>query len=162
SLHRRVAVKVLPFAAFLDSRRRQRFLNEAHAAATLQHEHIVPVYATGCDQGVHYYAMRLIDGSSLASLLSEARRRSASAATEPLFGDSSSTVDRRSSVPRSNNGKPSDVVEAVRVTLQVAAALQHAHELGVVHRDVKPGNILIDARGHAWLTDFGLARRDAA
>ena len=162
SLNRRVAVKVLPFAAFLDSRRRQRFLNEAHAAATLQHEHIVPVYATGCDQGVHYYAMRLIEGPSLASLLSEARRRHASAATEPLFGDSSSTVDKRTHSSKSVNSKPADIVAAVRLTLQMAAALQHAHELGIVHRDVKPGNILMDARGHAWLTDFGLARRDAA
>jgi serine/threonine protein kinase len=160
SLSRRVAVKVLPFAAFLDSRRRQRFLNEAHAAATLQHEHIVPVYATGCDQGVHYYAMRLIEGPSLATVLSDARPRTA--ATKPLFGDSTSTADRRHPAPRSATEKSADVVEAVRLTLQVAAALQHAHELGVVHRDVKPGNILIDGRGHAWLTDFGLARRDAA
>ncbi|MHC4137750.1 MAG: serine/threonine protein kinase, partial [Planctomycetota bacterium] len=57
SLGRRVALKVLPFAAVLDSRYLQRFKNEAQAAAHLHHTNIVPVYAVGCDRGVHYYAM---------------------------------------------------------------------------------------------------------
>lgn len=163
SLNRRVAVKVLPFAAFLDDRRRQRFLNEAHAAATLQHEHIVPVYATGCDQGVHFYAMRLVHGSTLASLISQAKRRSSLSSSDPSANPSSSTmVDRLSATQHSGGGKSAGVIEAVQLALQIAGALQHAHDLGVVHRDVKPGNIMIDERGHAWLTDFGLARRDAA
>src|ERR1700719_3500507 len=59
SLGRRVALKVLPFAATLDPRQLQRFHNEARAAAGLQHAHIVPVLAVGCERGVHYYAMQL-------------------------------------------------------------------------------------------------------
>src|SRR5438093_4394840 len=66
SLGRRVALKVLPFAATLDAKQLQRFKNEAQAAAQLHHSHIVPVYAVGCDSGVHYYAMQFIDGQSLA------------------------------------------------------------------------------------------------
>src|SRR5262249_42899042 len=60
SLGRRVALKVLPFAATLDPRQLQRFHNEARAAASLHHEHIVPVHAVGCERGVHYYAMQFI------------------------------------------------------------------------------------------------------
>src|SRR5687768_7159941 len=66
SLGRRVALKVLPFAATLDPTQLQRFRNEARAAAGLHHEHIVPVYAVGCERGVHYYAMQFIDGTTLA------------------------------------------------------------------------------------------------
>jgi hypothetical protein len=57
SLGRRVALKVLPFAAALDARQLQRFKNEAQAAAGLHHTNIVPVYAVGCERGVHYYAI---------------------------------------------------------------------------------------------------------
>src|SRR5262249_54952772 len=66
SLGRRVALKVLPLGASLDPRQRQRFQLEAQAAAHLQHPHIVPVYAVGSDQGVHYYSMQFIEGRSLA------------------------------------------------------------------------------------------------
>ncbi|MCS7047096.1 MAG: protein kinase, partial [Gemmataceae bacterium] len=75
SLQRRVALKVLPFAAALDPRRLQRFKNEAMAAGHLHHEHIVPVYAVGCERGVHYYAMQFVDGQSLGTLIDELRRR---------------------------------------------------------------------------------------
>src|SRR5262249_45702927 len=67
SLGRRVALKVLPFAATLDPRQLQRFKNEAQAVACLHHSNIVPVYAVGCEQGVHYYAMQFIDGQPLAA-----------------------------------------------------------------------------------------------
>ena len=69
SLSRRVALKVLPFASTMDAKQLQRFKNEARAAASLHHEHIVPVYGVGCERGVHFYAMQLIDGKSLAVLI---------------------------------------------------------------------------------------------
>jgi hypothetical protein len=68
SLGRRVAVKVLPFAAALDSKQLQRFKNEALAAAHLHHTNIVPVYAVGCERGVHFYAMQYIEGQTMAAL----------------------------------------------------------------------------------------------
>src|SRR6185295_12578759 len=73
SLGRRVALKVLPFAATLDSRQLQRFKNEAQAAALLHHTHIVPIYAVGCERGVHFYAMQLIEGQSLAAVIKQLR-----------------------------------------------------------------------------------------
>ena len=72
SLGRHVALKVLPFAAALDSRQLQRFKNEAQAAAHLHHQHIVPVYAVGTDRGVHFYAMQMIEGRNLAAVGSAA------------------------------------------------------------------------------------------
>src|SRR6516162_1354863 len=73
SLGRRVALKVLPFAAALDARQLQRFKNEAQAAAQLHHSNIVPVYAVGCERGVHYYAMQFIDGQTLAAVIRDLR-----------------------------------------------------------------------------------------
>src|SRR5262249_7581157 len=75
SLGRRVALKVLPFAAALDARQLQRFKNEAQAAACLHHTNIVPVYAVGCERGVHYYAMQFIDGQTPEALIQERRQR---------------------------------------------------------------------------------------
>ncbi|MEM6473554.1 MAG: serine/threonine-protein kinase, partial [Planctomycetota bacterium] len=65
SLRREVAVKVMPFASVLDPNQITRFRNEAHAAASLHHPHIVPVFGVGCERGVHYYSMQLINGQSL-------------------------------------------------------------------------------------------------
>ncbi|HEV3078755.1 MAG TPA: serine/threonine-protein kinase, partial [Gemmataceae bacterium] len=74
SLSRRVALKVLPFAATLDGKQLQRFKHEAQAAGQLHHTNIVPVHAVGCERGVHYYAMQLIDGQTLAAVIRELRR----------------------------------------------------------------------------------------
>jgi serine/threonine protein kinase len=71
SLGRRVALKVLPFASTLDPKQLQRFKNEAQAAAHLHHTNIVPVHATGCERGVHYYAMQYIEGQTLAAIIAE-------------------------------------------------------------------------------------------
>src|SRR5438445_5350764 len=73
SLNRRVALKVLPFAAALDPKQLQRFQNEAQAAAQLHHANIVPVHGVGHERGVHYYAMQLIDGQSLAQVIADCR-----------------------------------------------------------------------------------------
>jgi len=95
SLGRRVALKVLPFAAALDARQIARFKNEAHAAAQLHHTNIVPVFAVGCDQGVYYYAMQLIEGQSLSQVIRELRESSG------LPADAARAVSTVSSVSRS-------------------------------------------------------------
>jgi serine/threonine protein kinase len=74
SLSRRVALKVLPFAAALDEKYLQRFKNEAQAAAQLDHPHIVPVYSVGCERSIHYFTMQLVEGDSLAGLVKETRK----------------------------------------------------------------------------------------
>ena len=86
SLGRRVALKVLPFAAALDTQRLQRFKTEAQAAAQLHHQNIVPVYGVGAERGTHFYAMQFIDGQSLAATIAGLRRLSGPVGTSA--GDS--------------------------------------------------------------------------
>jgi serine/threonine protein kinase/tetratricopeptide (TPR) repeat protein len=86
SLERRVALKVLPFAAALDTKQLQRFQNEARAAAHLHHSNIVPVHAVGCARGMHFYAMQFIDGQTLATLIRELRQRAGLEGPAPTSG----------------------------------------------------------------------------
>lgn len=109
SLGRRVALKVLPYASALDPRQRQRFLIEAQAAAQLHHPHIVPVFAAGCEQGVHFYAMQFVDGRSLAELMTEMSL--AADETQARTGGPDVEAGRRnfSNGPRGGAGLPSTV-----------------------------------------------------
>src|SRR5262249_49642835 len=75
SLGRRGALQILPLPGTLDPRQLQRFRQEAQAAAQLHHTNIVPVYAVGCERGVHYYAMQFIDGQDLAAVIGQLRRQ---------------------------------------------------------------------------------------
>jgi serine/threonine protein kinase/Flp pilus assembly protein TadD len=84
SLSRRVALKVLPFAAMLDERQLKRFKNEAVAAAQLDHPHIVDVLGVGCERGVHYYAMRLIEGHTLAGVIEDLRPEASGGRNAPV------------------------------------------------------------------------------
>ena len=129
SLNRTVAVKILPLASVLDPRQLTRFQHEAEAAAGLQHPNIVPVHAIGYERGVHFFAMRYINGQSLEQWIEQ----------------------------RWDSDK-NDWQTAVRYALQVADGLQAAHEYGIIHRDIKPSNLLLDQRDNVWIADFGLAR----
>jgi tetratricopeptide (TPR) repeat protein len=170
SLGRRVALKVLPFAATMDPRQLQRFQNEARAAGALHHTNIVPVYAVGQERGVHYYAMQFIDGRTLAQVIAAARvgpsdsdplaltgpytpsPAGAEPAADTVVPAAAGSPTQRSRTP------PEHFRTAARLGVQAAEALEHAHQLGVVHRDVKPANLLVDATGTLWVTDFGLAQ----
>ena len=127
----KVALKVLPISSAMDPRQIERFRIEGQAAATLDHPHIVPVFEIGCEKGIHFYAMRFVEGSSLAALVHAARS-----------GESPACMSPR---------------EAARLAVQAADALAHAHGLGIVHRDIKPANLLLEPAGHLWVADFGLA-----
>lgn len=92
SLGRRVALKVLPLAASFDAKYLQRFRQEAQAAAQLHHSSIVPVYAVGCERGIHYYAMQLIDGQSLDRIVRQLRSE---AGMNPVDAASSAAIASR-------------------------------------------------------------------
>ena len=160
-LGRRVALKVLPSSASLDPRHRQRFQVEAQAAALLHHEHIVPVFGSGFDRGTHYYAMQLIEGRPLTRVVQELASKQT---TEYHAGPSglAAEIGPETASPTRTSGASSrsraQARETARLGLQAAEALEHAHGIGVIHRDIKPSNLLIDGRGHLWITDFGLAR----
>ena len=160
SLGRVVAVKLLRFAGMLDNHQLKRFQNEARAAASLEHPNIVPIYFVGKERGVHFFAMKLIDGLSLAAVIQSLKAerhvgtRGANNDDQPAVADTSIPLSTR----RSNEQAfYHNVADSMR---QAALALQHAHEQGVVHRDIKPGNLLIDSAGKLWVTDFGLAHVD--
>ena len=131
-LGRKVALKLLAPGLAENARFRERFLRESQLAASLDHPHIIPVYAAGEADGELYLAMRYVEGYDLRQLL--ARERLAPARTLALLA-------------------------------QVADALDAAHERGLTHRDVKPGNVLIAARTggeHCYLADFGLTKQTSS
>jgi serine/threonine protein kinase/tetratricopeptide (TPR) repeat protein len=175
SLNRRVALKVLPFAATMDPKQLRRFHNEAKAAASLRHEHIVHVYGVGCDRGVHYFAMEFVDGHTLADIITvQAPDRRAGLLEHAENGHRSETGPdlRALTQPRSPETAPLAFLSTERtgpksrefyrrsaeLIADAADALEHAHSLGIVHRDVKPGNLLLDHAGKVYISDFGLAR----
>lgn len=168
SLGRRVALKVLPFAAVLDTRQIARFHNEAQAAAQLHHPGIVPVYAVGVERGVHYYAMQFIDGQPLDRVIGELRKRRFVGAASPSAGLHRPCPEHaparpcdstcRSFLTEKSGNEKAYVQRVVQLGIQAAESLHAAHEEGVVHRDIKPSNLLVDGDGKLWVTDFGLAR----
>lgn len=181
SRERRVALKVLPCAAAIDARQLQRFRNEAAAAAHLQHPGIVPVLEVGSESGIHYFAMQFVDGLSLSSVIrllrtlkpDQIRMNSLEGSPwEYPCEDAAAEFFSDSMLPEST---PAERVLAsvihlraaggqawchwvARLGRDVALALEYAHRTGIVHRDIKPGNLLLDAEGMIWVTDFGLAQ----
>ena len=134
NLDRVVALKTIVIEADAEGRKEyeRRFFLEAKAAGKLNHPNIVTVYDFGEEEGVAYLAMELVEGNDLRMRLKES----------------------------AGQGLPA--MDAVDVAQQVAEGLGYAHERGIVHRDIKPGNIMLQPRGQAKIVDFGLARMRVA
>jgi serine/threonine protein kinase len=127
-LQRPVAIKVLRPADPDDTTFVERFRDEARGSASLHHPNIAAVYDYGEEDDTAYIVMELVPGRTLADLIRDA------------------------------DGPGLDPEQARSILGQAALALSTAHKAGVVHRDVKPGNIIITPEGQAKLTDFGIAR----
>jgi tetratricopeptide (TPR) repeat protein len=134
ALGRPAAVKILGPDFLGTGERSERFLREARAVARLSHPNVVDVYAAGEQDGFRYLAMELVTGSSLHDMVADAAAR----------------------------GTRLAIQDVVRWGIEIARALQAAHDASIVHRDVKPSNIRIADDGRAVLLDFGLVLEDGA
>jgi WD40 repeat protein/serine/threonine protein kinase len=163
SLNRIVALKLILVGQWAGERQVQRFKAEAEAAARLDHPNIIPIYEIGEEAGQHFFSMKLVEGTSLAEQIAGKQgsrgergnicppRRSI--APFPPVSLSQSPTD---AAPRAGGGY--EPRSAAALLAKLARAVHYAHQRGVLHRDLKPTNILIDAQGEPHLTDFGLAK----
>lgn len=135
-LKRDVAVKVIKISDEVPSQIK-RFELERQAMANLEHPNIVPAYAFTQNQQYAFLVMKLIDGCGLSKLLEGEGGFREMAIFENLIHDWSAFAE---------------------MAADVASGLHHAHENGLIHRDIKPGNLLLDTEGRVWITDFGLAK----
>jgi tetratricopeptide (TPR) repeat protein len=154
TLGREVALKVLPAHLLANEKLRLRFRRESQAAARLHHTNIVPVFGVGEQDGLCWYVMQLIHGRSIDLALGE-RSTPADAGTQPT----GQTPAGPRPTPTVIQGTPRFSAQAIaRMGVQVADALAYAHDHGILHRDVKPSNLLLDDQGTVWVTDFGVAK----
>ncbi|MCK6457984.1 MAG: protein kinase [Phycisphaerae bacterium] len=149
SLNRDVALKILPAGLIQGDAGIRRFQREAQAAARLHHTNIVAVYSQAEHDGLLFYAMERIDGVSLDVALRDPESWLAPE-TETSRADDAS----HASITRHRR----DFRRLARVFGEVADALDHAHRQGILHRDIKPQNLLLGGDGKLHITDFGLAR----
>ncbi|MFG0264165.1 MAG: protein kinase [Rhodopirellula sp. JB055] len=150
----RVALKLLQHQAAKKPRLRRRFERESNLIQDLQHDHIVPLLDCGVEHGMQYLVMRYIDGRTLAERISQS--------TDPCETASCSIdsmeEDEEANGSDSRGEATSDSFEFIATSIaNIADALQVAHDEGVIHRDIKPGNLIFDQDEKIWLADFGLA-----
>lgn len=172
SLRRTVALKVLNPGVSLNPNVVKRFQREAEAAGRLHHPYIVQVFAVGEEDGTHFFAMEYVEGESLDQIARRLRKGKKidglemdeeSATGEDEDGGLSNEEEREGDSADSTASETQEyILGAARLMAEIADALDYAHRHGIIHRDVKPHNILVDRTGRPFLVDFGLAQAEGA
>jgi eukaryotic-like serine/threonine-protein kinase len=129
-LERHVALKFLPAHAVMNENGKERFIQEARAAGRLNHPGICTIYQTGAHEGNPFIAMELVEGGTLRDMINR---------------DLADIT-------------PADLQKTIALAIQIADALAEAHDKGIIHRDIKPDNIMMDSRNRIKVMDFGLAK----
>lgn len=134
TLKRQIALKILP-KKLMTPKTADRFQSEAESAAILSHPNIIPVYEVGETEDFLFFTMQLVQGKSLGRIIEMARKN---------------LLPSRRSIP---------IEEAIRYTMEVLDALYYAHGEDIIHRDIKPDNILVEKHTQrSLITDFGVAK----
>jgi serine/threonine protein kinase/tetratricopeptide (TPR) repeat protein len=156
TLHRRVALKVLRASLGApSSTAARRFRREAEVTASLEHPGICSIYDTGQSGGLTWIAMQYVPGTTLAARL--ARRDLDGSASELRLPQSDASAAASGSSQGGGSSGRSDLMQIVAFVEHAARALHLAHERGLVHRDIKPGNLMVADDGRPVVLDFGLA-----
>ncbi len=165
ALRRRVALKTLPPAVVREPSLIERFRREARAAAGLHHTNIIPVFDVGHEDGIWFYTMQFIEGRGMDQVFDELVALKSSGSDASQFVSQLTSDDSIGSTAASSGAHADKYQKAyfhaiARLGADVADALAYAHERNIVHRDVKPSNLVLDHSGVVWLADFGLAKTD--
>lgn len=159
-----VAIKILNVEIAADPTHRARFEREAQAIRSIDHAGVVPLYEAGQVGDTSYLTMQLIDGINLEDVLAACRTAAEDESGhasdgQPGKGSPTRSAEQAALLLLTGNASSSQnyYVCIAELLAFVADALHAAHEAGVIHRDVKPSNLLLDGNGRLWLTDFGLS-----
>jgi len=166
SLDREVAIKVISSVGGAQAKNLDRFKRESMVLAKITHPNIVPIYEVGQEGPYSYFVMQYINGVSLDKILSSIRNAKTGDKTSAVMSKCLKTYTATySDKHQDTKGTTAEIdtdyiINISKIIISIASALDYAHKKGILHRDVKPSNILIDSDGTAKLVDFGLARAE--
>ena len=164
-----VAVKVLPWRVSIVPEWQKKFEKEARTTAGLRHRNIVPVFRFGQEHGYCYYVMQFVNGIGLDVIIrrlqevegvlyrDEIERQESAKPSGFVTSLEMPALASDTTVPRRSKLRRTSWKSFTQIAIQVTQALRYAHGKGILHNDVKPGNILLDGEGRVWVTDFGLS-----
>ena len=166
SLDREVALKVISDISGACGKTLERFAREAKVLAKISHSNIVPIFEVGQEGPYSYFAMEYVQGVSLDKILNSIRHANTEEKASDILRrclETQSSVhdgipEQEGDLQRGADIDTDYIVQMSKVIISIASALEYAHSQGVLHRDVKPSNILVGKEDKATLTDFGIVK----